>query len=234
MLVLSSMNAKSRPGKRRRKKGGFARYIPQPTALIGGLFLVVVLLAGGHQAFIYLANNPQNLLAAVSASDVVFFTNEERTRGGVSALVEDERLDRAAAAKAADMVGRGYFAHVGPGGQQPWEWITTEGYAYQFAGENLAVRFQESQDVVDAWMASPSHRANVLKTQYTNIGVGVAHGLFEGKPATYIVQYFGTPASSTNAAPSVSPPARIFSNQGAAVQSGMVGDGTIDAQAASI
>lgn len=231
------MNSKSRPGKRKKKKNGFPVHIhtTKSVAVVGALFLIVVLFAGGQRAFTYIAHNSQHLLAAVSASDVVFFTNEERTRSGAAALVEDERLSRAAAAKAADMVARGYFAHVGPGGEQPWEWVTREGYTYQFAGENLAVRFYESADVVSAWMASPSHRANVLKAQYTNIGVGVAHGMYEGKPATYIVQYFGTPASGAPIAQNAaSSQQRIFSDQGAAVQSSMMGDGAIDAQAASI
>ena len=104
--------------------------------------------------------------------------------------------------KANDMAANGYFAHVGPGGKTPWQWISASGYQYQYAGENLAVRFIDSKDVVGAWMESPTHRANIVKPVYTQIGVGVAEGMYEGQPATYVVQYFGTPKSNAVAAAS--------------------------------
>jgi hypothetical protein len=102
-------------------------------------------------------------------------------------------LDAAAQAKADDMAAKGYFSHTGPDGKEPWAWIKEAGYSYQYAGENLAVRFTDSADVVNAWMASPTHRANIVKPAYTEIGVGIAQGEFQGQPATYVVQYFGAP-----------------------------------------
>ncbi len=131
-------------------------------------------------------------LSAVFASDVIWYTNTERAQAKVSEVHEDKKLDAAAQAKADDMAAKGYFSHVGPDGALPWTWVLRSGYAYKVAGENLAVRFTDSSDVVHAWMASPSHRANVLKPVYADIGVGVANGMFEGQPATFVVQYFGT------------------------------------------
>src|SRR3989338_3495714 len=112
-----------------------------------------------------------DLLGAVGARDIVSLTNTERVRGGVSILKENTMLTAAAQAKAADMATRGYFSHTGPDGKKPWAWVTAAGYDYQYAGENLAVRFVDSTDVVVAWMGSPTHRANVVKPQYNHISV---------------------------------------------------------------
>jgi len=142
----------------------------------------------------------ENFLAAVVPGEIIALTNDERAQNGAGALTENTQLDAAALAKAKDMALNGYFAHVGPDGKTPWEWITGAGYQYSYAGENLAVRFVDSQDVVNAWMASPTHRENIVKPVYTQIGVGVAEGLYDGQPATYVVQYFGTPLGAAAAA----------------------------------
>jgi hypothetical protein len=147
---------------------------------------------------------PNVFLAAVVRSDVISYTDEARVSEGGRVLVENEVLDAAAQAKAEDMAAKGYFSHVGPTGEEPWVWIKRAGYDYVYAGENLAVRFNDSKDVVDAWMASPTHRANIVKTQYQEIGVGLADGTYKGSPATFVVQYFGSPA---RAPVSVLPPA---------------------------
>lgn len=131
-------------------------------------------------------------LSAVITSDIINLTNTERRHSQLGQLREDSKLDAAAQAKASDMAARGYFAHVSPDGTLPWLWITTSGYSYLYAGENLAVRFSESKDVVNAWMASPSHRANILKPLYSDIGVGIANGIYKGQPATFVVQYFAS------------------------------------------
>jgi len=138
--------------------------------------------------------------------EVIALTNTERTKVGDAGVVENASLARAAQNKANDMATKGYFSHVGPDGKEPWVWISEAGYQYRFAGENLAVRFDESSDVVNAWMASPSHRANIVKPVYTEIGIGVAQGIYEGVPATFVVQYFGTPAAAIAAASQESSP----------------------------
>lgn len=132
-------------------------------------------------------------LAAVVQGEVLAHTNDARADEGGTTLKENILLTMAAERKAADMAKNGYFAHVGPGGKVPWAWVSEAGYNYRYAGENLAVRFVDSRDVVDAWMNSPTHRANIVKSVYTDIGVGVASGMYKGQPATYVVQYFGTP-----------------------------------------
>lgn len=147
------------------------------------------------------SNGPNIFLAAVVRSDVILLTEEARAQEGGRPLVENDVLDAAAQAKAEDMAARGYFSHVGPDGEQPWVWLERQGYKYVYAGENLAVRFNDSQDVVDAWMASPTHRANIVKPQYQEIGVGLAEGEYKGGTATFVVQYFGSPVKTVAAEP---------------------------------
>lgn len=169
-------------------------------------FLTMVLTAEGvFVGSTLLKQSGIEFLAAVVPGEVIAFTNVERIGEGLSLTAEHALLSKAAQAKAEDMAKNGYFAHVGPDGKEPWAWIGEAGYLYRYAGENLAVRFVESKDVVEAWMASPSHRANIVKPMYTDIGVGVAEGLYEGRPATFVVQYFGAPREAivASAAPAV-------------------------------
>ncbi len=131
-------------------------------------------------------------LSAVLPGEVIALTNVEREQVGDGTLSENALLTSAAQAKAEDMAAKGYFSHNGPDGKEPWVWIAEAGYSYRFAGENLAVKFDDSKEVVNAWMGSPTHRANIVKPVYQEIGVGVAQGTYEGSPATFVVQYFGT------------------------------------------
>ncbi len=154
---------------------------------------VVLLVEAGFLANFMLQHAGPGFLAAVVQSEIISMTNTERTDLNVGQLTENTKLDAAAEAKAKDMAAKGYFSHNGPDGKTPWQWIAGTGYNYQYAGENLAVRFSDSRDVVNAWMASPTHRANIAKGQYKEIGVGIADGTYEGQPATFVVQYFGSP-----------------------------------------
>lgn len=160
-------------------------------------FLTIILTTEGVFLFdLVTRQSAFNFVAAVLPGEVIALTNTERSTHNVGTLTSNSLLTAAAQAKANDMAAKGYFAHVSPDGTEPWAWVKAAGYTYQYAGENLAVRFTDSNEVVQAWMASPSHRENMLKSQYTEIGIGVAQGEFKGEPATYIVQYFGTPRST--------------------------------------
>lgn len=132
-------------------------------------------------------------MAAVISSVVVELTNSDRSAEGLATLSVSESLTQVAEAKANDMAQKSYFAHTSPEGLTPWHWFKEEGYVFAYAGENLAVDFNESADVVRAWMNSPTHRANIVGTQFTEIGVAVAEGTYQGRPATFVVQVFGTP-----------------------------------------
>ncbi len=157
--------------------------------LLGLALLTEALLVGN-----LLLRPGHDFLAAVVQSEILTLTNTERVDNHVGMLTESELLDKSAQAKADDMAAKGYFAHVSPDGKQPWDFITNAGYDYHYAGENLAVRFVDSKDVVDAWMASPSHKANIVKGAYREIGVGVAQGTYKGEPATFVVEHFASPS----------------------------------------
>lgn len=134
-----------------------------------------------------------NFLASVLPGVLTTLTNKDRVANGVAALTEDDHLAQAAQMKAEDMAAKGYFAHVDPEGRQPWYWLDAAGYDYTYAGENLAVNFTDSEDVEKAWMNSPTHQANIVKAQYTRIGIGTAKGMYKGKETTFVVQFFATP-----------------------------------------
>lgn len=134
-----------------------------------------------------------NFFAAIIPNAIVDITNQERLTNNLNFLKTNALLTQAAQLKAEDMAQKGYFAHTSPQGLTPWFWLGKTGYQFNFAGENLAINFLDSQDVTNAWMNSPSHRANILNNNFTEIGVGTAKGEYQGQETTFIVQFFGRP-----------------------------------------
>lgn len=130
--------------------------------------------------------------ANISTSEVERLTNVQREQNGLSDLTDDPVLDGAALKKGQDMLAKGYWAHVAPDGTQPWAFFIAAGYNYQYAGENLARDFPDASSAVAAWMASPTHRENMLSPNYKDIGIGVVEGNLAGVDTTIIVQFFGT------------------------------------------
>ncbi len=139
--------------------------------------------------------------SAITPTNIISLTNQTRTSLSLPPLHENADLDRSAQQKADDMLAHQYFAHNSPSGVTPWSWIKGAGYTYHYAGENLAVYFTQAEDVEAGWMASPTHRANIVDTRYNDIGVGVAEGTYNGYPAVFVVQHFGAPAGSPTAPP---------------------------------
>lgn len=133
------------------------------------------------------------LSSAISADNILRLTNESRITYGVAPLSYSAVLEKAAQAKAEDMLAKGYFAHNTPDGKTPWDFIKAAGYSYITAGENLAVDFIEAEAVSEAWMNSPGHKANIVNSHFEEIGIGIAQGEFEGHTAIFVVQMFGTP-----------------------------------------
>jgi len=142
-----------------------------------------------------------NLGAAVLPAVLIDLTNQSRTGNGELALAKSSVLETAAGLKANDMAQKSYFAHTSPDGVTPWHWFAVAGYNFIYAGENLAINFNESSDVENAWLASPTHRANILNGQFTEIGIATKDGMYNGMPTTFVVQEFGTPLSFTVSAP---------------------------------
>jgi len=136
-------------------------------------------------------------------------TNAQRAAAGLAPLTLNGELSAAAAAKAADMFAKGYWAHNSPTGSTPWDFIIGAGYHYTVAGENLAKNFSDSQAVVNAWMASPTHRANMVKPSYKEVGFAVVNGNLAGEETTLVVQMFGASSAPVALALPTPPPAPV-------------------------
>ncbi len=132
--------------------------------------------------------------AAVSVAGIINKTNTERLSNGNKSLRENKTLDVTAYTKAKDMLDRQYFEHMSPNGKGVSSLVTAAGYEYITVGENLALgNFEASSDIVNAWMNSPGHKANILNGSYTEIGVGIVSGTYEGRTVWIAVQHFGRP-----------------------------------------
>lgn len=132
----------------------------------------------------------------ITPPNIVKQTNIARQANKLPTLKTNSLLNKAAQAKANDMIRQQYFAHISPSKVTPWAFFKQAGYSYRYAGENLAIDFAESEDVIQAWLNSPSHRRNLLSTRYTEIGVAVASGNINGTQSLLVVQMFGTPTKA--------------------------------------
>jgi len=141
--------------------------------------------------------------SSIPVEEVIKLTNQKRVEAGLTPLNTNPILQEAAQAKAADMLAHDYWAHVSPGGVTPWDFFKNNGYTYRFAGENLARDFSNPSSVVDAWMASQSHKENLLSPKYEEIGVAVVEGDLAGVDTTLVVQLFAAPVAKTAQAANV-------------------------------
>jgi uncharacterized protein YkwD len=131
-------------------------------------------------------------------SKIIFETNLQRQENGnLLVLKENAKLNNAAATKANDMFLHQYFEHVSPSGIGPGKLVQNYGYDYIVAGENLILgNFSSEKEVVQDWMNSPGHRANILNNRYTEIGVAIIKGTYKGETVWISVQEFGLPMSA--------------------------------------
>ena len=132
-------------------------------------------------------------LAALSEELIVAKVNPSREGAAVAPLRTSPLLSEAARKKAEDMLTRDYFSHYGPGGEAPWVWLDRVGYPYAAAGENLAIDFVDPTTLVNAWMASPSHAANIRNGTFTEVGIGVASGTFQGRETNVVAMFLAKP-----------------------------------------
>jgi uncharacterized protein YkwD len=181
-------------------------YLPMLLFIAGGLLLSNLLSSQSHVLGVQSSYAPQTLL-----ND----TNIQRQANHESGLTISDQLTNAAQAKAADMVQKDYWAHVSPSGKTPWDFMAAAGYNYVEAGENLAYGFSSAGQVMNGWMNSPDHRANILDASYTNVGFGVASSPnFQGKgPETVVVAEYGEPTgAAANISFTVPPPTGTITN----------------------
>lgn len=118
---------------------------------------------------------------------VASLTNSERKAKGLSALTLDSQLSKLARIKAEDMAKKGYFSHTSPTYGSAFDMMNKYGVSYRTAGENIAKGQKTAESVMNGWMNSSGHRANILSSAYTNIGVGYAK---DSRGNTYWVQIF--------------------------------------------
>jgi hypothetical protein len=157
------------------------------------------------QFFPGLENSILGYASNITAEDVLAQTNQQRAAQGLPGLVINQRLSQAAVAKGQDMFADQYWSHTAPDGTGPWDFIKGSGYAYKSAGENLARDFMNTGDMVSAWMASPTHRENILNGKFEEVGIAVINGTLQGFETTLVVQMFGTPTATAIAPPTVQP-----------------------------
>lgn len=175
---------------------GYHPYLLRHHVLFGyTLMLVTVKIL----AIFFLSLSSSGIFAtSITPQTILSLTNQTRQSLSLKPLQIHPMLSAAAQAKADDMATRGYFAHTNPDGATMDTWFERAGYQYLYAGENLAVHYESAEGVTQGWLASPSHRENIINPEYVDIGVGVASGEFEGVSTMFVVQFFGQKIPTEN------------------------------------
>lgn len=135
------------------------------------------------------SNSGQTAQNGTEAQEILRLVNEQRAQKGLAALTLSEKLCELATLKAEDMVANGYFDHTSPTYGTPFDMMRQFGVSYSSAGENIAAGQRTPEEVMNAWMSSSGHRANILSADYTELGVGIA----AGSNGIYWVQLFRKP-----------------------------------------
>jgi hypothetical protein len=168
----------------------------KPKVLHHSSFVSYILLALAVQLVfqIVLVTKPAvlGLATDITADRILTLVNDQRIQNGLAPVKMDSELSQGAALKANDMFAKNYWAHFAPDGTSPWDFFSQAGYHYLYAGENLARDFATSDQVVLAWMNSPTHRANILNGKYQEMGLAIVNGKLGDDETTLIVEFFGT------------------------------------------
>lgn len=152
--------------------------------------------------------------STLTKSGILLWTNTHRIANNLLPLQQSSRLDQAAQLKLQDMFQNQYFAHVSPAGKDAGDFAQSVGYEFITIGENLALgNYKDDKTLVQAWMDSPGHRANILGSKYTEIGIAVGKGLYEGSTRWMAVQMFSLPLSACPAQPAPSLLSQIEANK---------------------
>lgn len=128
----------------------------------------------------------------ISQEQLLTLINQKRQENGLPALSLSSELSIVAQNKARDMFAKNYWAHNSPDGKSPWAFFKEANYNYTYAGENLARGFTTSEEVTNAWMASPDHRENILSQNYNEVGFAVEIGSLNGEETVLVVQELGS------------------------------------------
>jgi len=172
-----------------KKRGTRAKLLVHSTLLSYIFFITALIFTTNFLSYKF--PNVLGFASNINTEDLLKYTNEARVKDGDKLLKINTQLSNAAYNKAEDMFSKNYWAHVSSTGKEPWDFINTSGYVYVYAGENLARDFNNSKSVVEAWLDSPSHRDNLLSSNYDDIGFAVVNGVLDGHETTLVVQMFG-------------------------------------------
>ncbi len=141
--------------------------------------------------------NQNKNFGQLTIEGIVAASNQQREIVGLPQLKISNILNKAAQNKAQDMLEKQYFDHVSPTGLGAADVVNFVGYNFLAVGENLALgNYKDDKDLVQAWMDSPGHRANILSKNYTEIGIGFVYGEYEGQTTWLAVQEFGKPTTA--------------------------------------
>jgi uncharacterized protein YkwD len=157
------------------------------------------------------------LAGEITTASVLSAMNAYRAQAGLPPLSEDARLDDAAGDRMKDMEELGYWAHQAPDGRSPFMWLRLRRYDYRAAGENLAAGFETAELLVQSWMESEGHRANIMSSTFADCGIAIIDGSTKG-PATgrSVVVMFGRTAGDEpprSASAAITPPAEPGRNR---------------------
>ncbi len=164
--------------------------------------LIFIILQVSFSIVSFIKPGVLGITSQISQKNLIELTNQERQKNDLPTLSENSSLSQAAYTKAKNMFTENYWAHFAPSGKTPWDFILGAGYRFTFAGENLAKNFYTDDEVVKAWMVSPTHKGNILNPKYQDIGMAVVEGVLNGQKTTLVVQMFGT-TTALAALPSV-------------------------------
>ena len=122
---------------------------------------------------------------------LIALTGAIRSERNLPMFAVHAKLNQSAELKSEDMAAYRYFDHVGPDGRNLQYFLSKAGYPFAVAGENLAMGFSAAEEVVEAWKKSPTHYANLIDGEYSDTGIGMIAGEYQGIPTVYIAQHFG-------------------------------------------
>lgn len=158
------------------------------------LILIIFVLLCGQFLLTAIKTNLPSVLGIsvdVSAQEMLLLVNQKRQEQGLLPLTLNDQLSSAALSKAKDMFAKNYWSHSSPDGVTPWYFIKNQGYNYTYAGENLARGFTTSKETFDAWMASTTHKENILSENYQDVGFAIMQGKLLGEETVLVVEMFG-------------------------------------------
>jgi hypothetical protein len=135
-------------------------------------------------------------ILSVESQKIAVLTNELRQQKNQNILKSNNKLNKSAAAKAGDMAVKEYFSHTSPSGETVTDFVRGSGYRYRVVGENLAIGFATAEEAMTAWKNSEAHYANLIDSDYIDLGVSLEIGNYRGESLIYMVQHFAAPLTA--------------------------------------